>query len=132
MIDFETLQKVIELSSQSTLAKLEVCDGTYRICVVNAPKATAWLDTKSTPQPAPPHPTTPSHTIASSAVGCLCFDGISIKVGDTLAVGDILAGVMALGVLSPIKADKAGVLRQFLLGEGDKVQWGQAIAMIDL
>lgn len=131
-ISFDDIQRFVTLVSQSTLAEVEISHGTSKLKVVNhlttaqtpcsmtAPFATNCENQNLAHSPK-------SHTITSSAVGVLCLDGIDLKAGDTIKVGDTVAGVLALGVLTPIVADKAGIIETFLLNEGDKVEWGQAV-----
>lgn len=131
---FDDIQRFVTLVSQSTLAEVEIGHSTNKLKVVNhlttpkAPCAVAMPIAPSHITPAPSQaPSTKPNTIASKAVGVLCLDGIALKAGDSVKVGDTVAGVLALGVLTPIVADKAGVVESFLLNEGDKVEWGQAV-----
>lgn len=131
---FDDIQRFVDLVSQSTLAEVEIGHGTSKLKVVNhlttpqAPCAVAMPITPNQITPTPSQaPSTKPSTIVSKAVGALCLDGITLKAGDSVKVGDTVAGVLALGVLTPIVADKAGVIELFLLNEGDKVEWGQAV-----
>lgn len=132
MLDFDTVQKVVLMSSQSSLASLEIKGSTGRILVVNAPKSTPTHQGSSQVVAKGNTNTMDTvQTIASPAVGHLCLDGITIKSGDTVQSGDTIASILALGVLSPVIADKTGVFVKYLQQEGDPVQWGQNIAVID-
>lgn len=125
MIDFEKIQKVIDLASQSGLYEIEIADGDKRIKVVNGTSA----NQVNTQAPALPADMANSHTddsqtIVATSVGR--FVPIA-KLGDTINVGDMVASVEALGVLSPITADKAGVVSEVFLGDGDKVEYGTTL-----
>lgn len=126
---FDDIQRFVTLVSQSTLAEVEVRHGTSTIKVVNNLTACQVVTHAPVVSPVPVATSTPvsQTTIVSKAVGVLCLDGIALKAGDSVKVGDTVAGVLALGVLTPIVADKAGVIESFLLNEGDKVEWGQAV-----
>lgn len=129
-ISFDDVQRFVTLVSQSTLAEVEISHGTSKLKVVNhltTPQAPCAVAMPTTPSYESPSPAINQNTIVSKAVGVLCFDGIALKAGDTVNVGDTVAGVLALGVLTPVVADKAGVIESFLLNEGDKVEWGQAV-----
>ena len=125
MIDFEKIQKVVDLASQSGLYEIEIADGDKRIKVVNGTSA----NQVNTQAPALPAVMANSHTddsqtIVATSVGR--FVPIA-KLGDTINVGDMVASVEALGVLSPITADKAGVVSEVFLGDGDKVEYGTTL-----
>lgn len=125
MIDFEKIQKVVDLASQSGLYEIEIADGDKRIKVVNGTSA----NQVNTQAPALPADMANSHTddsqtIVATSVGR--FVPIA-KLGDTINVGDMVASVEALGVLSPITADKAGVVSEVFLGDGDKVEYGTTL-----
>ena len=125
MIDFEKIQKVVDLASQSELYEIEITDGGKRIKVVNGTSA----NQVNTQAPALPADMANSHTddsqtIIATSVGR--FVPIA-KLGDTINVGDMVASVEALGVLSPITADKAGVVSEVFLGDGDKVEYGTTL-----
>lgn len=125
MIDFEKIQKVVDLASQSGLYEIEITDGDKRIKVVNGTSA----NQVNTQAPALPADMANSHTddsqtIVATSVGR--FVPIA-KLGDTINVGDMVASVEALGVLSPITADKAGVVSEVFLGDGDKVEYGTTL-----
>lgn len=129
-ISFDDVQRFVTLVSQSTLAEVEISHGTSKLKAVNhltALQAPCAVAMPTTPSHEIPSPAINQNTIVSKAVGVLCLDGIALKAGDTVNVGDTVAGVLALGVLTPIVADKAGVIASFLLNEGDKVEWGQAL-----
>lgn len=130
---FDEVQRFVDLVSQSTLAEVEIGHGNSKLKVVNhlttpqAPCAVAMPTPSQITPTLSQAPSTKPNTIVSKAVGVLCLDGIALKAGDSVKVGDTVAGVLALGVLTPIVADKAGVIESFLLNEGDKVEWGQAV-----
>lgn len=127
MIDFEKIQKVVDLASQSELYEIEITDGDKRIKVVNGTSANQV--NVNTQAPALPADMANSHTDDSQTIVATSVGRFvpMAKLGDTINVGDMVASVEALGVLSPIIADKAGVVSEVFLGDGDKVEYGTTL-----
>ena len=133
-MNFETIQRLIALAETSELGQIEVIDGTERIKVVNTTKTSMPTPPKTAISPAPlvddDANVDESAVIRATAVGKFCLDGIALTTGDTIKAGDTVGGVLALGVLTPIKADKSGVFYEYLVKDGEKVEWGQAILLL--
>lgn len=127
MIDFEKIQKVVDLASQSELYEIEITDGDKHIKVVNGTSANQV--NVNTQAPALPADMANSHTDDSQVIVATSVGRFvpMAKFGDTINVGDMVASVEALGVLSPIIADKAGVVSEVFLGDGDKVEYGTTL-----
>jgi acetyl-CoA carboxylase biotin carboxyl carrier protein len=51
--------------------------------------------------------------------------GASVKVGDTLLI------IEAMKVMNPIKAEKAGKIADILIDDGQPVEFGQALVIIE-
>lgn len=130
MIALDKLEKFITMVADSRLAEVSITDGESRLSVVNAvlstPKSTVQMTASHAPltaQPSQPQADL-SRTITATAVGRLCLDGIGLKVGDSVAVGEVVAGVQALGVLTPITADKAGVITELFMQPDMPTEYG--------
>lgn len=129
MIALDKLEKFITMVADSRLAEVSITDGESRLSVVNALQSlksttqTAASHAPLTAQPSQPQ-VDPSRTITATAVGRLCLDGIDLKVGDSVAVGEVVAGVQALGVLTPIIADKAGVITELFMQPDMPTEYG--------
>ncbi|QIL74240.1 biotin carboxyl carrier domain-containing protein (plasmid) [Diaphorobacter sp. HDW4B] len=54
------------------------------------------------------------------------------SVGDRVAVGDVLGLVEVMKQFSEVNAEVAGTLKQFCAENGDAVDPGQALAIIDV
>lgn len=135
-MNFETIQRLVTLTETSELGQIEVMDGTQRIKVVNTIKTSIATTPKTTISPVALLDDGGNNAdelvvIRATAVGKFCLDGISLKSGDAISVGDTIGGVLALGVLTPIKADESGTLHEYLVKGGDKVEWGQGVVMLD-
>lgn len=53
-----------------------------------------------------------------------------VKAGQTVKVGDVLGQIIALGLPNDIESTVGGEVTEFLVKEGDPVQFGQAIARV--
>ncbi len=54
-----------------------------------------------------------------------------IKVGDRVAAGQTLLIIEAMKTMNPIPAPKAGVVRAIMAGDGDPVEFGEPLAVIE-
>jgi acetyl-CoA carboxylase biotin carboxyl carrier protein len=54
-----------------------------------------------------------------------------IKVGDKVAAGQTLMIIEAMKTMNPIPAAKAGVVRAILVTDGDPVEFGEPLAIIE-
>ncbi|HUO23105.1 MAG TPA: acetyl-CoA carboxylase biotin carboxyl carrier protein [Caulobacteraceae bacterium] len=54
-----------------------------------------------------------------------------VKVGDTVSAGQTLLIVEAMKTMNAIAAPKAGVVRAVLVADGQPVQYGEPLAVID-
>jgi acetyl-CoA carboxylase biotin carboxyl carrier protein len=54
-----------------------------------------------------------------------------IKVGDKVAAGQTLMIIEAMKTMNPIPAAKAGVVRAVLVTDGDPVEFGEPLAIIE-
>ena len=54
-----------------------------------------------------------------------------IKKGDTVSVGDTLMIIEAMKVMNPIKAEKAGTVSQVLVEDGQPIEFGDVLLVIE-
>lgn len=54
-----------------------------------------------------------------------------VEVGDTVAVGETVCIIEAMKILNEIEADKAGVVKKILCDNGQAVEYGQALVVIE-
>ena len=54
-----------------------------------------------------------------------------IKVGDTVAAGQTLMIIEAMKTMNPIPATKAGKVVEILVGDGDPVEFGEPLVVIE-
>ena len=54
-----------------------------------------------------------------------------VSVGDAVKVGDTLLIIEAMKVMNPIKAAKSGVLKEVLILDGQPVEYGEPLMIIE-
>ena len=53
-----------------------------------------------------------------------------VEIGDTVQVGDTLCIVEAMKLMNEIESDKAGVIKEILVENGQPVEFGQPLVVI--
>ncbi len=147
-MDIRKVKKLIEMLEASHLGELEIREGEESIrisratSVVSAPPAGAPSSAPSPPQtpvsaPAPPAVPEPrGHTVLSPMVGTF-YRAPSpdsppfVDVGATVAVGDPLCIIEAMKMLNEIEADRAGVVTAILKENGQPVEYGETLFVIE-
>lgn len=79
---------------------------------------------------------TAGHTVKSPMVGTFYRSSSPgaapfVQVGDTVKEGDTLCIIEAMKILNEIESDKAGTVKQVLCENGQAVEYGQALYIIE-
>lgn len=95
-----------------------------------APAASAPAATESAPA------TAPEHAMNSPMVGTVYLSpepgaAVFVKTGDTVKPGQTLLIIEAMKVMNPITATTAGVVRQILVDDGQPVEFGEPLIVIE-
>ena len=95
-----------------------------------APAASASPTTESAPASAP------EHAMTSPMVGTVYLApepgaAVFVKTGDTVKSGQTLLIIEAMKVMNPITATTAGVVRQILVDDGQPVEFGEPLIVIE-
>ena len=56
---------------------------------------------------------------------------VYVKVGDTVTAGQILCIIEAMKLMNEIEAETSGILREILVKNGDPVEYGQSLFIIE-
>jgi acetyl-CoA carboxylase biotin carboxyl carrier protein len=152
-MDLRKLKTLIELVESSGIAELEIEEGEERVritrAVAAAPASTvvvpAGVQPAVNPMPAtsagatPPAVSAPAeaegHPVKSPMVGTFyraASPGAKpfVEVGDAVEVGDTLCIIEAMKLMNEIESDKAGVVKQVLIENGQPVEFGQPLVVI--
>jgi acetyl-CoA carboxylase biotin carboxyl carrier protein len=149
-MDLRKLKTLIELVESSGIAELEIEEGEERVRITRALSSStavpaqvpiqALVAPMASPPPAVSEPP-PSvveaegHFVKSPMVGTFYRASSPggkpfVEVGDTVAVGDTLCIIEAMKLMNEIEADKAGVVKQVLVENGQPVEFGQPLVVI--
>jgi acetyl-CoA carboxylase biotin carboxyl carrier protein len=154
-MDLRKLKTLIDLVSESGISELEVTEGEGKVRIVkNAPPVYVQPSASYAPQyaplpaagaaeaqpaggaPAAPAAAAPQgHVVTSPMVGTFYrapSPGADpfIQVGDTVKEGQTLCIIEAMKLLNEIESDKAGVVKEILVDNGQAVEYGQPLFLI--
>jgi len=150
-MDLRKLKTLIELVESSGIGELEIQEGEERVRItraVAAPPVSVPAHTVAVAATAPAAtgaavaapPTVPAqpegHIVKSPMVGTFyraASPGAKpfVDVGDTVQVGDPLCIIEAMKLMNEIESDKAGVVKQILVENGQPVEFGQSLVIIE-
>lgn len=150
-MDLRKLKTLIDLVSESNVTELEIteAEGKVRIvkgggvAVVQQYAAPAATFTSAVPAPsaavvaAPaPEPVAAGHAVKSPMVGTFYRSSSPgakayVEVGDSVKAGETVCIIEAMKILNEIEADKSGTVTQILCENGQAVEYGQPLFVIE-
>ncbi|WP_459616857.1 acetyl-CoA carboxylase biotin carboxyl carrier protein [Bordetella sp. 2513F-2] len=149
-MDLRKLKTLIDLVAESGIAELEITEGEGKVRIVKFSQTVqpvAYQVPESAPAPAPA-PAAPApaaapeapapvqgHVVKAPMVGTFYRapnPGAApfVDVGQTVKEGDALCIIEAMKLLNEIEADKAGVIKEILVENGEPVEYGQPLFVI--
>ena len=160
-MDIRKVKKLIELLDESGIAEIEITEGEESVRISRyssaAPVAAAPVVAHA-PAPAVPAPTpapapaaAPAAPAAEPAAEAVDEDGFEVtapmvgtfysssspgaapyvQVGDRVNEGDTLCIIEAMKMMNQIEADVAGVIKSIRIQNGEPVEFGQVLYVID-
>ncbi len=152
-MDIRKVKKLIELLEDSNLAEIEIKEGEESIRISRASSVPVASGTAPTPVNPPavmtgePAPSTaaaeetgtavpPGHAVTSPMVGTFYRapspgSKVFVEVGSVVSVGDTLCVLEAMKIFNEIEADRAGTIRAIFKNNGDPVEYGETLFIID-
>ena len=151
-MDLRKLKTLIDLVSESNVSELEIteAEGKVRIVksggsvvqqfvaapVASAPVAQAAAAAAVPELPAPAAAATAGHTVKSPMVGTFyraASPGAKpfVEVGSQVKEGDTICIIEAMKILNEIEADKTGTVTKILGDNGQAVEYGQPLFVIE-
>ncbi|MDH5393701.1 MAG: acetyl-CoA carboxylase biotin carboxyl carrier protein [Gammaproteobacteria bacterium] len=148
-MDIRKIKKLIELLDESGVAEIEIKEGeeSVRISrqqnVISAPYAPAPVAVAPAPVAAAVEAEAPAanpepsgHRVQSPMVGSFYRSSAPgsapfTDIGQSVNVGDTLCIIEAMKILNPIEADKAGTVKAILVENGQPVEFGEALFIIE-
>lgn len=149
-MDLRKLKTLIDLISESNVSELEITEAEGKVRIVKsgttvvqqymaaapAPVAAPVASTVAE-LPAPPAAEEPTgHTVKSPMVGTFyraASPGAKsfVEVGSVVQEGDTICIIEAMKILNEIEADKSGTVSRILGENGQAVEYGQPLFMIE-
>ena len=150
-MDLRQLQTLIDLVSESNVSELEITEAEGKVRIVKgggavvqqfaAPLAAAApvaaAPAVAAPAAAPAEAPAPSgHLVKSPMVGTFYRSSSPgaaafVEVGSQVKAGDTICIIEAMKILNEIEADKAGTVTQILGENGQAVEYGQPLFVIE-
>ncbi|MGA0023387.1 MAG: acetyl-CoA carboxylase biotin carboxyl carrier protein [Burkholderiales bacterium] len=154
-MDLRKLKTLIDLVQQSGIAELEITEGEEKVRIsrfgmpgatgVPAPAAGPVAQTVVLPGAEPAEPADPAgvppaeaagHAVKSPMVGTFYRSSTPgakpfVEVGQAVKSGDTVCIIEAMKLLNEIEADRDGVIKAILVENGQPVEYGQPLFVID-
>jgi acetyl-CoA carboxylase biotin carboxyl carrier protein len=147
-IDPDLVRSLANILRDAGLTEIEIVDGDRRLRVARAPApapapapaATTTVSVAAAPAPAAPPPaqdeTPPVNAVTSPMVGVafLTPDPASppfVTVGHPVTAGQTVMLIEAMKTFNQIKAPRAGTVTAVLVSNGQPVEYGQPLLVIE-
>jgi acetyl-CoA carboxylase biotin carboxyl carrier protein len=150
-VDIRKVKKLIELLEESGISELEISEGEESVRIsrhprmgVQAPMTIAAPMVHAAPQ-APAAPATSGaqaptakddHTVTSPMVGTF-YSAASpgaksfVDIGSEVKIGQVLCIIEAMKMMNQIESDKAGRVTAIIAKNGEPVEFGQPLFIIE-
>jgi acetyl-CoA carboxylase biotin carboxyl carrier protein len=152
MMDIRKVKKLIEMLEESSLAEIEIREGEEAIRISRSPTGSPVVH--MAPAHIAPHHVAPAaipaataaaapvveapagHAVASPMVGTFYRSSAPgsapfVDIGSQVKVGDTLCIIEAMKMMNEIESDKAGVVKAILKENGQPVEYGEALFIIE-
>ncbi|SEP40460.1 acetyl-CoA carboxylase biotin carboxyl carrier protein [Nitrosovibrio sp. Nv6] len=154
-MDLRKLKKLIDLVEESGIAELEITEGEEKVRISRSASSTqsqviptgAPPPQQAVPAPAPqPAAVTAAtaaaqilpegHVVKSPMVGTFYRSSAPasnpfVEVGQTVKEGETLCIIEAMKLLNEIESDKSGVIKAILVENGQPVEYGEPLFVIE-
>ncbi len=156
-MDIRKIKKLIELLEESGIAEIEIKEGEEALRISRMPAgaatapavphaahlaalAAAAAHTASAALPAAesaaPKPKPNEHVITAPMVGTFYASPSPgakafVEIGDEIKVGQVLCIIEAMKMMNQIEADKAGRITSVMAQNGDPVEFGQPLFVVE-
>jgi acetyl-CoA carboxylase biotin carboxyl carrier protein len=153
-MDLRKLKKLIDLVQESGIGELEITEGEEKVRisrnaagvaqmmmapqpVATAPQQMTTGPSGGTPEPAASAPPEPSgHSLKSPMVGTFYRSPSPgapsfVDVGQAVTKGQTLCIIEAMKLLNEIESDASGTIKAILVENGQPVEYGQALFIIE-
>ena len=151
-MDIRKVKKLIELLEESGISELEISEGEESVRISRHPRAGMQVTAPqaapmvyAAPAAAPAAAATPAaeraprndeHTVTSPMVGTYYSSASPgakpfVEIGSEIKVGQILCIIEAMKMMNQIESDKEGRVTAMLAKNGEPVEFGQPLFIIE-
>jgi acetyl-CoA carboxylase biotin carboxyl carrier protein len=157
-MDIRKIKKLIELLEESGIAEIEIKEGEEAVRISRMPTGNAALHgmpTYAMPMAAPlaapaqaaasapaaadapaARPRTNEHVVTAPMVGTFYAASTPgskpfVEIGDEVKVGQTLCIIEAMKMMNQIESDKAGRVTSIMARNGDPVEFGQPLFVVE-
>src|SRR6195952_1151501 len=148
-MDLRKLKTLIDLVSESNVSELEITEAEGKVRIVKSSGAPLVMQQPAMamvaapamaataappPEPAPAAPA--GHAVKSPMVGTFYRSSSPgakpfIEIGSVVKEGETICIIEAMKILNEIEADKSGTITKILCENGQAVEYGQALVVIE-
>jgi acetyl-CoA carboxylase biotin carboxyl carrier protein len=153
-MDIRKIKKLIELLEESGIAEIEIKEGEEAVRISRMPTSgPAYQQMMQMQMPMqaqmpqapaavaaapiePPKPKTNEHVVTAPMVGTYYSAATPgaksfVAIGDEVKVGQVLCIIEAMKMMNQIEADRAGRVTSIMARNGDPVEFGQPLFVIE-
>ena len=148
-MDLRKLKTLIDLVSESNVSELEITEAEGKVRIVKGggamqmvaapvvmPAIAAPASTAAAPPLAAPEPVPAGHIVKSPMVGTFyraATPGAKafVEIGSQVKQGETICIIEAMKILNEIESDKAGTITQILGENGQAVEYGQPLFVVE-
>jgi acetyl-CoA carboxylase biotin carboxyl carrier protein len=149
-MDIRKVKKLIELLEESGIAEIEIKEGEEAVRISRMPTgayATHAPAPMMMPPPAAaapaiaapveaPKPRANEHVVTAPMVGTFYAAATPgakafVDIGDEVKIGQVLCIIEAMKMMNQIEADKSGKVTSIMAQNGDPVEFGQPLFVIE-
>jgi acetyl-CoA carboxylase biotin carboxyl carrier protein len=152
-MDLRKLKTLIDLVSESNISELEIAEADGKVRIVKTPSGvpaaavaspapvahafTAPASAPIAPAAIEPEPQEPAGNVVKSPMVGTFYRSASpgaaafVEIGSVVKVGEPICIIEAMKIMNEIEADAAGTIRQILCENGQAVEFGQPLFVIE-
>jgi acetyl-CoA carboxylase biotin carboxyl carrier protein len=149
-MDIRKVKKLIELLEESGIAEIEIKEGEESVRISRMPTgayathapapmmmaAPAAAPAIAAPVEAPAKPRANEHVVTAPMVGTFYAAATPgakafVDIGDEVKIGQVLCIIEAMKMMNQIEADKSGKVTSIMAQNGDPVEFGQPLFVIE-
>jgi acetyl-CoA carboxylase biotin carboxyl carrier protein len=148
-MDIRKVKKLIELLEESGIAEIEIKEGEESVRISRMPSSgiaqaplvapqavSAAAAPSAREEPVQPKPRPNEHVVTAPMVGTYYASATPgakpfVEIGEEVSVGQVLCIIEAMKMMNQIEADKAGRITSIMAKNGDPVEFGQPLFVIE-